>query len=158
MNLILPLLVVLPLLAAVPAYALSKKKWSWGITLMIAVSIVEFVLAGSLFLSAQQAEFSLQGIIGLNLNLTGDGFRTLYALIAAFMWMMTSLFSQQYLAHGHAQGRYCLFTLLTLGTTVGVFLSDDLVTAFLFFEILSFTSYCWVIQEETPEAMRAGQT
>ncbi|NLA53720.1 MAG: sodium:proton antiporter, partial [Clostridiales bacterium] len=42
--------------------------------------------------------------------------------------------------------------------TVGVFLSDDLVTAFLFFEILSFTSYCWVIQEETPEAMRAGQT
>ncbi|NLC32754.1 MAG: sodium:proton antiporter [Clostridiales bacterium] len=158
MNLILPVLVALPLLAAVPAYTISKKKWSWGIILMIAVTLAELILAGSLFLTSQQAKFSLQGIIGLTFNLTGDGFRTLYALVAIFMWLMTSLFSIQYMKHGHAQGRYCLFTLLTLGATLGVFLSDDLVTAFLFFEILSFTSYCWVIHEETPEAMRAGQT
>ena len=47
---------------------------------------------------------------------------------------------------------------MTLGETLGVFLSDDLSTAFVFFEILSFTSYCWVIHEETLGAMRAGQT
>ena len=158
MNMLLPALVALPLLAAVPAYALSRKKAGWGISLMIAVTFVEFVIAGYLFISAQHASFSLKGFIGLDINLTGDGFRTLYALVAAFMWLMTSLFTRQYLSHGHAQGRYCLFTLLTLGSTLGVFLSDDLLTAFLFFEILSFTSYCWVIHEETPGAMRAGQT
>ena len=42
--------------------------------------------------------------------------------------------------------------------TVGVFVSADLITTFLFFEIMSFTSYVWVIQDERKESLRAGET
>ena len=41
---------------------------------------------------------------------------------------------------------------------MGVFLSADLFTTFVFFEIMSFTSYVWVAQEETEQALRAAQT
>ena len=41
---------------------------------------------------------------------------------------------------------------------VGVFLSADLFTTFIFFEIMSFTSYTWVAHDETPGAMRAAET
>ena len=45
-----------------------------------------------------------------------------------------------------------------MGATLGVFLSADLLTTFIFFEIMSFASYMWVVQEETKEAMEAGKT
>ncbi len=158
MNWILPLMVALPLLAAVPAFAVSRKKAEAGILLMAGVSVLVCALAAVLFATGQTYTFATARVLNMGIRLKADGFRALYALIAAFMWMMTSLFSPQYFNHGHAKGRYALFTLLTLGATLGVFLSDDLITTFLFFEILSFTSYCWVIHEQTPGAMRAGQT
>lgn len=158
MNWMLPALITLPLLSAAPAYLLSRKKASRGIWFMSAVALLVTALACLLFLRQESLSFTVDGVIGLGISLKADGFRAMYALLASLMWLMTSLFSPQYLSHGHAQGRYCLYTLLTLGATLGVFLSDDLATAFLFFEILSFTSYCWVIHEETPGAMRAGQT
>ena len=51
-----------------------------------------------------------------------------------------------------------MFILLTLGATEGVMLSGDLMTTFIFFEILSFTSFTWVIHEQTKEAVKAGYT
>ena len=41
---------------------------------------------------------------------------------------------------------------------MGVFLAADLFTLFVFFEMMSFTSYVWVVQNETEEARQAGQT
>lgn len=159
MKYILPLLVALPLLFAVPSWYLSRKKANHGLTLMCAVTLITTALAALLFfVQKTPVTFSLGGIIGFGIHLKADGFRSLYVLVAAFMWLMTSLFTPQYMAHGHKHGRYSLYTLLTFGATVGVFLSDDLLTVFLFFEVLSFTSYCWVIHEETPGARRAGQS
>ncbi|MGN0778919.1 MAG: complex I subunit 5 family protein, partial [Aristaeellaceae bacterium] len=98
------------------------------------------------------------GFCGLGLNLKADGFRSLYACVAAFMWLMTGLFSRQYFGHYHNRNRYYFFNLMTLGATLGVFLSDDLYTTFIFFEMMSLTSYVWVAHEETPGAMRAAGT
>ena len=39
---------------------------------------------------------------------------------------------------------------------MGVFLAADLFTLFVFFEMMSFTSYVWVVQNETEEARQAG--
>lgn len=41
---------------------------------------------------------------------------------------------------------------------MGVFLSADLITTFIFFEIMSFASYMWVVHEQDKEAMAAGKT
>ena len=46
-----------------------------------------------------------------------------------------------------------MFVLFTLGAMQGVFLSNDLYTTFIFFEIMSFASYPMVIHNETKEAI-----
>ena len=92
------------------------------------------------------------------LQLTVDGFRRVYIVVICLMWTMTLLLSPEYFRHHHNLGRYYFFNLFTLGATLGVFLAADLYTAFVFFEIMSFTSFTWVIQEETPEATRAAMT
>lgn len=92
------------------------------------------------------------------LTLTVDGFRRVYIVVICLMWAMTLLLSPEYFRHHRHVTRYYFFNLLTLGATLGVFLAADLYTAFVFFEIMSFTSFTWVIQEETPGAVRAANT
>ena len=103
-------------------------------------------------------EFSIPGLVSLGLNFEMDGFRMIYASIVAFMWLMTLVFSKEYFAHYHNRNRYYFFNLLTLGATMGVFLSADIYTTFIFFEIMSFTSYVWVIHEEDADSTRAANT
>jgi len=95
---------------------------------------------------------------GFPLTFRVEGFRLIYALVAVFMWGISLMFSPRYFRGHHHTGRYYFFTVLTFAATVGVFLSDDFMTAFIFFEIMSFSSYPWVAQEETPEAIRAAGT
>lgn len=105
-----------------------------------------------------QYDFLIGNICGMGISFRLDGFRVLYVLIASFMWLMAMLFSKEYMAHYENKKRYYIFSLLTYLATVGVFLSADLFTAFLFFEIMSFTSYVWVAQDEKKESLRAADT
>ncbi len=157
-DMLLPLMAAFPMAAAAPVYALGKNAPRRGLYALTAATAAEALFCVLLYLSPRQLSLSLPSFMGLGLSFRGDGFRLLYAAVSCLMWLMTSLFSPQYLSHGHRQARYAFFTLLTMGATVGVFLSDDLICCFMFFEILGFTSYCWVVHEETPAAMRAGQT
>ena len=103
-------------------------------------------------------EFFAPGVCGAGIKFTLDGFRYIYSVIIAFMWAVTTIFSREYLHHHHNRNRYYLYVLMTLGSIMGVFLSGDLYTTFIFFEMMSLFSYVMVVQDETHEAQRAAQT
>lgn len=100
----------------------------------------------------------LSSVCGQGISFTIDGFRCVYILIAVFMWLMTALFSPEYFKHYENKKRYYIFFWITFAALVGVFLSKDLFTTFIFFEIMSFTSYVWVAQDERAESLRAAAT
>ena len=83
---------------------------------------------------------------------------TIYCYIALFMWSVSLLFSKEYFAHYSHKVRYYGFMLLTMFATLEVFLAKDLFTMFIFFEVMSLSSYVWVVQEETEEALKVGVT
>ena len=83
-------------------------------------------------------------------------FQIIYCVIALFMWSVSLLFSKEYFAHYSHKGRYYGFLLFTMFATLGVFLAKDLFTMFIFFELMSLSSYVWVAQEETEEALKVG--
>ena len=126
--------------------------------LAMTVGVGEFALMCILAYSGMGSGLFVPGICGMGLHFCLDGFRMVYGLVAAFMWMMTLLFSGEYLSHEEHLGRYYFFQLVTLSATLGVFLSADLFTTFIFFEVMSFTSYVWVVQEETKGAIKAAET
>ena len=80
------------------------------------------------------------------------------AVLTAFIWFMTTVFSKEYFAHYKNKNRYYFFMLTTLGATLGVFFSSDLFTTFIFFEMMSFTSFVLVVHDESEKALRAGYT
>ncbi len=100
----------------------------------------------------------IRGFCGFGLHFSLDGFRVLYGLVASFMWLFSTLFSKEYFARYRNRNRYYFFLLVTLGATMGVFLSADLYTTFIFFEIMSFTSYVWVAHDEKADSLRAADT
>lgn len=162
MDIILYLLVFGPMAAAILSYAIGRKSKAGRDGFVWAAVAGEFLL--SLFLAlgfgnpAGEALVKVPGICGFGLTFTAGGFRCIYAVIAAFMWMITGLLSPEYFAHYRNRNRYYLFQLITLGATVGVFLSGDLYTTFVFFEIMSLCSYVWVAQDEKAGSLRAGTT
>lgn len=103
-------------------------------------------------------EILVPGICGMGLHLKMDGFRLVYTVIAVVMWGVAGAFSKEYMAHYKNKSRYYLFFWATFAATVGVFLSADLYTTFIFFEIMSFTSYVWVAFDEKKESLRAAET
>lgn len=162
-NSMLLVLVFGPMVAAVISYLIGLK--SRKVRDVFVIVITGLIFAGMSYLSGNYLTgdgisyaISIPKVCGLGINFVFDGFRAVYGWIAAFMWFMTALLSKEYFGHYHTENRYFFFFLLTLGATLGVFLSADLYTTFIFFEIMSFTSYTWVAQEEKPAALRAAET
>ncbi len=155
---LIPVVILLPMVMAVIAACISKRSPFLRDALVVGTGIATFALCVLLAFQGK-SELVIPGVCGFGLTFQADGFRAIYACIAAFMWMMSGIFSPEYFSH-HAEnrGRYSLFNLLTLGATLGVFYSNDLYTTFIFFEIMSVTSFVMVAHEETPGAMRAAYT
>ena len=163
MSFLLAFSVFFPMAAAVVSYLLGRYKKNIRDHFADAVTVITFAVL--LFLTASLMTgritglaFTIPEVCGFGLHFTLDGFRALYGSIAAFMWMMSTLFSKEYFAHYRNRNRYYFFLLLTLGATMGVFLSADFYTTFIFFEIMSFTSYVWVAHDEKKESLRAAGT
>ena len=165
--LLLAILVFLPFAGGLACWEAGRKNGALRDYLADGITIAEFLIMVCLFYkfgmadNAWQQEFlsiHIAQICGFGLNFKLDGFRLVYGCIAALMWMMTTVLSREYFAHHHNRSRFYLFLLMTLGATMGVFLSADLFTTFIFFEIMSFTSYVWVAQEENAASLKAAAT
>ena len=154
---ILPFLVFFPMLGAVIGYGIGKKNknardiWAMLVTLLVALAALELT-------KIPQANMQLMGMCGLGFTLENSGFQKILAVLTGVIWFLTTIFSKQYFAAERNRNRYYFFMLFTEGATMGVFLSSDLFTTLVFFEIMSMTSYVLVLHEETKEALRAGQT
>ncbi|MCR4789054.1 MAG: sodium:proton antiporter [Lachnospiraceae bacterium] len=97
-------------------------------------------------------------LCGNEISFAFDGLRVIYACVAVFMWAMCTLISPEYFRSYKNNRRYYVFFALTLPALIGVFLSGDLFTTFIFFEIMSLTSYVWVAQDERERSLRAAAT
>ena len=100
----------------------------------------------------------IPSVCGLGLSFKVDGFRGLYITVSAFAWLTSSVFFFWYGKGEEHILRYHMATMLTMACTLGVLLSADLFTTFVFFEGMSFASYVWVAQEQTPSAIKASKT
>lgn len=174
MNELICMVVFGPMAAAILSYMIGRSGKSARSRFADIVTGLTFALSVCLFLLTMSADtgattdllassgkkslVEIPYICGMGLHFTTDGFRALYAAVASFMWFMSTLFSKEYFAHYRNRNRYYLFLLLTLGATEGVFLSADFYTTFIFFEIMSLTSYVWVAQDEKPASLRAAAT
>lgn len=155
-SIILPFLVFFPMLGGIIGYIIGRKNknardyWAMLVTLL--------TFGASLLLIGKEEVFHEAGICGLGLLFTGGGLQVILAVLTGAIWLITTIYSKEYFQQDRNRNRYYLFMLLTEGATMGIFLSADFFTTFIFFEIMSFTSFVMVMHDETKEAIRAAHT
>ena len=155
---IMMILILLPLAAACAGYLICRSGGSGRYYyVLLGSTVLEFAAAVFAALGGSDA-LNIPLICGLGISLKLDGFRAVYGLILSFMWMMAAALSRQYFEGHHNLSRLYFFLMMTESAVMGVFFAEDLFTALIFFEVMSFTSFPWVIQEETEDAVRAANT
>ena len=99
-------------------------------------------------------------IPGLSLAVSAEPLGVLFGLIASFLWIVTTVYSIGYMrGHGEAhQTRFYAFFAVAMGCTMGVAFADNLFTLFVFYEVLTLSTYPLVTHAGTQEARQGGRT
>lgn len=99
-----------------------------------------------------------QVVPGLTLAFRADDAAWLFAMLAAALWVPATAYANSYIAHHpHKVRRFFTFYTLSLTATMGIALSANFFTLYLFYELLTFVTWPLVIHSETPAAKRAGK-
>lgn len=106
--------------------------------------------------SGQILVYALRWDMGFTVQLKVDFLSATFAVVVALVWFLAGVFGEEYMAHEAKQTRFFAASIFTLSATLGVFLAGNLLTFFLFFELMTFAAYLLVIHEESAVALSAG--
>jgi multicomponent Na+:H+ antiporter subunit D len=121
---------------------------------LVVISMVPLVLAGNTF------EYNLVEFYpGIGIAFKVDALGLMFASTASFLWILASIYSIGYmrLMKEHAQTRYYACFAITLSATIGAAFAANILTLYLFYEIITMVTYPLVSHKETPEAMAGGK-
>lgn len=84
----------------------------------------------------------------------------LFALVASLLWIVNSIYSIGYMrgndeAH---QTRFYVCFAIAIGSAIGAAFAANLFTLFVFYELLTFSTYALVAHKGTPEAVKGART
>ena len=85
-----------------------------------------------------------------------DGLSRLFSLVISVLVLMASLYSVGYFKGEEHNNRYFFFLLLTLGSLLGVATSTQFGNFYVFWELMTWSSYLLIIQEPSDRSLKAG--
>ena len=85
-----------------------------------------------------------------------DPVSRLFALLFAGVCGLMIVYSLGYIGRAATANRYYFFAFLMTGSLIGVATAHELGNFYVFWELMTWTSYFLVIHEQTPKAFRAG--
>ncbi|TAN39228.1 MAG: monovalent cation/H+ antiporter subunit D family protein [Verrucomicrobia bacterium] len=125
-----------------------------SVMLGVVITLLRPVLAG------QRLVYHLFSLLpGVSVTLRADAFSMVFALIASFLWVITVLYSMGYMRglQEHAQTRFNACFALALFGAIGCAFADNLFTLYLFYEIVSITTYPLVAHHQDQEGYEGGR-
>ncbi|MDG2481847.1 MAG: proton-conducting transporter membrane subunit [Alphaproteobacteria bacterium] len=96
---------------------------------------------------------------GLSIALTVEPLGMLFALVASSLWIVTTVYAIGYM-HGHHeknQTRFYAFFAISIASVMGIAFAGNMLTLFVFYEVLTIATFPLVTHAGTPEARRAGR-
>ena len=133
---------------------IKNRRWKCtGIFLVMAVtSALTAVLIGS-----GDYEFVLWKLTDtLDLVVRMDSLTRLFAGMTVAAWTLGGIFSFEYMKHEEHEDRYFGFYLIVMGVLIALDHAGNLITLYLFFEMMTLTSLPMVLHSLSHEAVMAG--
>lgn len=157
---LLAFILIFPLVSSFTGYIIGRKSEKYRDIFNIIMTGITFgaVMLLYKYIKGTAVEVAVPNVMGTGLHLKLDTFRYIFVWLTSFIWFLTTIYSTQYLISYKNRNRYYLFFMLTLWSTIGIFVSENILNLFTFFEIMSLTSYALVIHDEDDYSHEAGDT
>jgi multicomponent Na+:H+ antiporter subunit D len=163
LDTILQLSIILPLLATIGiAMAGSRPNLRESVTIGTAIAL--FYLVVSLYLGLEQNTIIRahwgELLPGLNISFSIEPLGMLFALIASFLWIITTVYSIGYMRSHDEQNqtRFYVCFAIAISSVMGIAFADNLFTLFIFYEVLTLCTYPLVTHAGTEKAKQGGRT
>jgi multicomponent Na+:H+ antiporter subunit D len=127
--------------------------------LNLAAALLKLLLVGVMLwgvFRGREYETRLPFLPGLDLLLRADSLSLFFATLSSVLWLLTTLYAFGYLEGAPHRSRFFGFFALCVTATVGNAFAGNLFTFFLFYELLTLTTYPLVVHRGTAAALRAG--
>lgn len=128
-----------------------------------ATAMTLFVLVASLLPVLESGETPrvtlVEPIAGAPIALALEPLGMLFALIASFLWIVTSFYAVGYMRGHHEtnQTRFFVCFAVAIFAVMGIALAANLFTLFIFYEVLTISTYPLVTHAGNTEAKRGGR-
>ncbi len=124
------------------------------LTLLVNIIIFNGLQNGTPINSGEQVLFA-----GLALKLSAEPLGILFALLASFLWIVTTIYSIGYMrAHNEKnQTRFYICFAIAIAAVMAAAYSDNLLTLFVAYEAITLSTVPLVTHAGTPAAQRAGR-
>ena len=159
MNVLLLVLpIVLPILggAVLPLFP-WKRRQQRNIYVECIVIATSILMWTSLLLhpSSYTRLINLAGILEVSVHLDGAGM--VFAALVSTLWPFASLYAFEYMHGEKGENRFFSFYTMTYGITLGIAMSANLMTMYMFYEMLTLVTIPLVMHTMTSEARYAGR-
>lgn len=117
-------------------------------------------LTGPVIAGARPALGLVEVFPGLSIAFELEPLGALFALVASGLWIVTSCYSIGYMRahHEENQTRYYVAFAVSIFGAIGVALAGNMLTLFVFYEILTLSTYPLVSHHGTEKAMKGART
>ena len=154
---ILVSILVIPVLISSGKRPNAREAWTFTAAFIkfgLILSMLPAVLHGQEYIFTLSTPFP-----NVPIQLRVDALGMLFALVASFLWIFTSLYSIGYMRglKEHGQTRFFVFFALALSSTIGVAFSANLFTLYLFYELLSLATYPLVAHHQDQKSRISGR-
>lgn len=162
---------LIPLIATVLVILIGEKNRSLRNSVIILACLFDFILVLKIaqsVLADIYPSFTLVETPLFAFRFQVDKLSLFMGLLISFLWIFTELYSFGYMPASPSGGsgehqqrgnhltRYFAYLTFCLTATLGIVFSANLLTLFIFYELLTYAVYPLVIHEESEEAFRAG--
>jgi multicomponent Na+:H+ antiporter subunit D len=157
-----PLLAVLVSLLITPMLVSSRApnvREAWTFVAAIAKFLIVLSMLPTILKGTEIVYTVVEFLPGAAIKFRVDAFGMLFALVSSSLWIITSAYSIGYMRglKEHSQTRYFCYFAFALSATVGVAFSANLLTLYLFYEMLSLATYPLVTHHQDREARSSGR-
>jgi len=150
--------------AVIPILFFGEKRKNLREVSTVLAGILKLILVGSLLPLIWDGHtvytklFSITS--GLDIAFRVDAMGVLFALVASSLWIVTSVYSIGYMRglKEHAQTRFYSFFAISLSATLGVAFAGNLLTLYVFYELLSMSTWPLVTHHQDKDAKTGGRT
>jgi len=158
----LQLSIILPMLAT-PVIVATGRKPDLREAVTIITCLVQLYFVVNLYQGIKQGEsisvFWWEMLPGLQISFSIEPLGMLFALIASFLWLITTVYAIGYMRSHEEQNqtRFYAYFAIAIGSVMGIAFASNLFTLFIFYEVLTLSTYPLVTHAGTDEAKRGGR-